>query len=95
MKYKFRVTQTDTYIKEFNEEADNINKAYNYVLQRIEQVPIDMVPNTFDNTDINVESIPIVHNVEGLFSDDPNDSPDVILIDDLSEEQKTYLGITN
>jgi hypothetical protein len=95
--YRVLAKQVDRFSYEFSVAAGSEAEAKSIVKKMLEEEPLDCRKNTFDNTDIVVEVVdsPIqVHTVEALF-DIGKDITDeeVILLDDLTEKQRLFLGL--
>jgi hypothetical protein len=54
-KYKFLVTQTDTYTKIVEVEATSMIAAKTQLEEDLEAVPLDMMKNTLDSTNVDVK----------------------------------------
>lgn len=95
--YRVLVEQVDRFSYEFSVSATSETEARGVVEQMIEEEPLDTRKDAYDGTDVALEVVtdPIqVHTVEALFDIDKDVSDEeVILLDDLSEKQKTFLGL--
>ena len=97
--YRVLVEQVDRFSFEFTVAAASKGDAKNIVKQMIETEPLDCRKNTYVGAEVSVEVIDSqiqVHTVEALFDIDKDISDEkVILLDDLSEKQKTFLGLAS
>jgi hypothetical protein len=95
--YRVLVEQVDRFSHEFIVSAMSEKEAKTIVEKMVEEEPLDSRKNTFDGTVITatlIDSPVQVHTVEALFDIDKDISDEeVILVDDLSRKQKTFLGI--
>lgn len=55
MKLKLKVTQTDTFVKVFEIEADTFDEAKRLIVKDLDECPLDIRSNTFDGSDTNIE----------------------------------------
>lgn len=92
MKYKIKITVTDVYEAEMDVEADNLSQAYDKVYDEINACPVESRGSTVVDTETELMVVPEVHEVESLMGDEI-DERKVVLVDDLDEAQKEYLGI--
>jgi hypothetical protein len=95
--YRVLVKQVDRFSYEFAICASSEGEAKGIVEKMLNEEPLDCRKNTFDNTDVEMEIIatPIqIHTVEALFDIDKDiTDEEVILLDDLSEKQRLFLGL--
>jgi hypothetical protein len=56
-KYKFLVTQTDTYKKVFEVEGTSMIAAKTKLEEDLETLPLDMINNTLDKTIVTVKTL--------------------------------------
>jgi hypothetical protein len=97
--YRVQVQQVDRFSYEFSISATSEAEAKGIVKKMIDAEPLDCRKNTYDCTDISVEIVdgPVqFYTVEPLFDIDKDiTDEEVILLDDLSEKQKKFLGLEN
>jgi len=93
--YDIEVKQTDFYSKTFRITAESESIARQKVRDMIEEEPLDSRKDTYDTTETDITVIPKelkIHTVESLFNIDEEDCDDeVVLVKDLTDEQKAYL----
>lgn len=91
------VEQVDRFSWEFSVSAKSETEAKSIVEKMIEEEPMDCRKNAYDSTDISVEVVANqiqIHTVESLFDIDKDVSDEeVILLEDLTEKQRAYLGL--
>ncbi len=95
--YRVLVEQVDRFSYLFSVSATSEAEAKGVVEKMIEEEALDSRKNAYEGTEVSFEIVndPLkVHTVEALFDIDKDISDEeVILLDDLSEKQKTFLGI--
>jgi hypothetical protein len=95
--YEIEVKQTDFYSKSFTVTAESEKDARQMIRDLILEKPLASLKNTYDTTEIDMTVIPKhlkVHTVEALFNINEDECDvRVILLDDLTDEQRAYLGI--
>lgn len=95
--YEIVVKQIDYYSKVFLVNAESENSAKEKVTQMVYDDPLDTQKDTYDVTETELRVRPKaieLHTIESLFDPDKEDCNDeVVLLSDLTEEQKEYLGL--
>lgn len=57
MKHRIEVTQTDTFYKVFEVEAESEQAAIDQVQKLVDENPIDTEKNTFEGSDVEVKAL--------------------------------------
>lgn len=95
--YEIEVTQTDYYSKIFRLMAESENEAKEKALLLVQENPLDTLTDTYDTTNLSVKvkaKAIQVYTIESLFDINTEECNDkVILLNDLTYEQKIYLGL--
>ena len=93
MTYKFKVTTVEQFLEIIEIEAPDLLTATEEAWKLVKETPIEYKKNTFDGTTTEIEPIPVIHSVEGLFNPDEEEEELVIKVNDLSKRQKVFLGL--
>jgi len=95
--YDIEVTEINYYKKLLTIKADSEGNAKEIAKQMVSEDPLDNQWDTYLTTEVEIKIIPKpleVHTVESLFDIDREEcNEEVILIDDLTDDQKRYLGL--
>lgn len=95
--YEIEVTQIDYFSKTFLVNAQSEAAAKEKVSQMVCDEPLDTQKDTYDVTETELKIRPRtieVYTVESLFDIDKEEcSEEVLLLSDLTDEQKEYLGL--
>ncbi|HEY9045036.1 MAG TPA: hypothetical protein VIN08_04040 [Ohtaekwangia sp.] len=95
--YDIEVTEINYYKELLTIKADSEGNAKETAKQMVSDDPLDNKRDTYLTTEVEIKVIPKpleVHTVESLFDIDREEcNEEVILIDDLTDDQKRYLGL--
>jgi len=95
--YEIEVTEINYYKKTFQIRAESEEAAKENAKQMVFEDPLDDQKDTYQTTEMEIVVKPKllkVHTVESLFNVDKQECDDeVIRLEDLTDDQKEYLGL--
>lgn len=95
--YDIEVTEINYYSKILNVRAESEETAKRFAKQIVFEYPLDNQKDTYQTTELEfqIRTKPLkIHTLESLFNPDKDECvEEVILLEDLTDDQKEYLGL--